>query len=107
MAWLFLRRDQKWTGIILLAASTTFLLGALVDGYEDLAPRQSAKIVAAKMQPLLRPGTAVYSVKHYEQSLPFYIGRPVTLVAYVDEFDLGIRQEPAKAIADLATFRAE
>jgi 4-amino-4-deoxy-L-arabinose transferase-like glycosyltransferase len=107
VAWLFLRRDRKWTGVIVLAASTTLLVSAIEDGYEDLSPRQSAKLVAAKMRPLLQPGTAVYSVKHYEQSLPFYIGRTVTLVDYVDEFDLGIRQEPAKAIADLATFRAE
>ena len=107
MAWLFLRRGQKWTGIVILAASMTVLVSAIEDGYEDLSPRQSAKAVAEKMRPLLKPGTSVYSVKHYEQSLPFYIGRTVTLVDYVDEFDLGIRQEPAKVIPDLATFRAE
>ena len=59
------------------------------------------------MLPLLGPATRLYSVKHYEQSLPFYLGRTMTLVAYIDEFDLGIRQEPGKFVPDLATFRAE
>jgi 4-amino-4-deoxy-L-arabinose transferase-like glycosyltransferase len=106
-SWLMLRRDRKWTGIVVLAASTTLFTSAIEDGYHAVSPRQSAMEVAAKMRPLLKPGTRVYSVKHYEQTLPFYLGRTVTLVDYVDEFDLGLRQEPARAIADLATFRAE
>jgi hypothetical protein len=63
--------------------------------------------VAAKARPLLKPDTRFYSVKHYEQTLPFYLGRTVTLVDYVDEFELGIRQEPQKVIARLADFRAD
>jgi 4-amino-4-deoxy-L-arabinose transferase-like glycosyltransferase len=106
-SWIFLRRDWKWTGIIVLAAASTFFTSAIEDGYEKVAPRQSSKEIAATLRPLLKPGTRVYSVKIYEQSLPFYLGRTVTLVGYVDEFELGIRAEPAKAIADLATFRGE
>jgi 4-amino-4-deoxy-L-arabinose transferase-like glycosyltransferase len=106
-AWLLLRRGRKATGIIVLAAAATLFISALEDGYEDFAPRQSSKDVAAKMRPLLKPGTPVYSVGLYEQSLPFYLGRTVTLVQYVDEFGPGIRAEPHKAIADLASFRGQ
>jgi hypothetical protein len=40
----------------------------------------------------------------YEQTLPFYIKRTVTLVAYEDELAFGIKQEPEKQIPDMATF---
>ena len=31
---------------------------------------------------------------HYDQTVPFYIGRTLTLVAYVDEFETGQKAEP-------------
>ena len=34
----------------------------------------------------------------YDQTLPFYLKRPVTLVQYVDEFALGLDVEPKKGI---------
>jgi hypothetical protein len=43
-------------------------------------------------------------VQTYEQSLTFYFGRPVTLVAYRDELALGLDQDPAAGIADVAAF---
>jgi hypothetical protein len=64
-------------------------------------------VVAEKMRPWLTPATRVYSVGHYEQSVPFYIGRTMTLVEYVDEFGPGIQSEPAKAIARLRDFPPE
>ena len=47
-----------------------------------------------------------YSVGTYEQTLPFYIKRTVTLVAFGDELSFGIQQEPGKAIATLETFKS-
>lgn len=38
------------------------------------------------------------------QTLPFYIKRAVTMVAYKDELGFGIAHEPEKFIADLAAF---
>jgi hypothetical protein len=63
--------------------------------------------VAQVMKPYAGPGTRVYSVGYYDQTVPFYIGRPVTLVEYVDEFETGLRAEPGLAIAKLADFPAE
>jgi hypothetical protein len=40
----------------------------------------------------------------YEQSLTFYLGRPVTLVDYRDEFDFGLQQEPELAIDTIPAF---
>jgi len=41
----------------------------------------------------------------YEQSLTFYMGRPVTLVAYLDEFEFGLQPQPQLAIPTVAAFR--
>jgi hypothetical protein len=50
------------------------------------------------------PAVKVYSVGIYEQSLTFYLRRPVTLVDYRDEFDFGLKQQPELAIPDVPAF---
>ena len=47
-----------------------------------------------------------YSVKMLDQSVVFYLARPVTLVAYMGELADGIATEPDKYIADMSTFEA-
>ena len=37
----------------------------------------------------------------YDQTLPFYLRRPVTLVQYTDELALGLAAEPEKGIAQV------
>ena len=46
----------------------------------------------------------MYSVATYDQSLTFYLRRPVTLVAYRGELDYGLRKAPGAEIADVAEF---
>jgi len=68
-------------------------------------PRQrslEALISAAAAQ--LHSGTTIYCVDDYEQSIPFYLKRPCTLVGYRGELDFGLRQEPGRWIPDLAQF---
>jgi 4-amino-4-deoxy-L-arabinose transferase-like glycosyltransferase len=45
-----------------------------------------------------------YSVASYDQSVPFYLGRSVTLVAYKDELAPGIAAEPGKYIGTVDEF---
>ena len=45
-----------------------------------------------------------YSVGSYDQSVPFYLGRPVTLVAYKDELAPGIAAEPHKYVGTVDEF---
>lgn len=44
----------------------------------------------------LDPAFPVYQVASYDQTLPFYLGRPTPPVAYRDEMDLGLDAEPQK-----------
>src|SRR5262245_18646223 len=45
-----------------------------------------------------------YSVASFDQSVPFYLGRPVTLVAYKDELAPGIAAEPGKYVGSIDEF---
>ena len=104
---MLLYKGHRMLAIVLIATGTVFSIDSLEDAYEVLSPRQSGQLVASKMKPWLTPDTRVYSVGHYDQTVPFYIGRTMTLVDYVDEFEMGIRAEPHKSIARLDDFRAE
>jgi aminoarabinose transferase-like protein len=45
-----------------------------------------------------------YSVASFDQSVPFYLGRPVTLVGYKDELAPGIAAKPGKYVASVEEF---
>jgi hypothetical protein len=46
----------------------------------------------------------IFAVQSYQQSLVFYLQRPVVLVDYRDEFDLGLTQDPERGMATLQQF---
>ena len=47
-----------------------------------------------------------YSVLSYEQTLPFYLKRTLTLVANQNEMDFGLEHEPQKWIPTVDEFKA-
>jgi 4-amino-4-deoxy-L-arabinose transferase-like glycosyltransferase len=103
-ATMLLRAGLRWVAIAVVALANVLMIDCIEDVYEHLSPRQSGFIVAEKMRPLLKPTTRLYSVSHYEQTVPFYIARTMTLVDYEDEFQLGISIEPERAIETRAEF---
>lgn len=82
----------------------TTLLAAL--GHNALAPSYSAHGLAQQIKPHLAPGTPFYSVRNYDQALPFYIGRVMTLVEFTDEMAFGLQQEPQLWLPDMQRFSA-
>ncbi len=96
-ALLFLGR--RWISLVGLAFASLLMMEFLVYAYEELSPRQSGLEVARVLRPLITPETRLYSVGHYDQSLPFYLGRTMKLVGYVDEFETGQKAEPSCCIA--------
>jgi len=97
-------RGWRWPGIAATAFAGVLLLGCLVEGYKCLTPRQSGYEVAQKLKPLLADSPRIYSVDLYDQTLPFYIGRTVTLVHWYDEFETGIEAEPARVVKEIEGF---
>lgn len=47
----------------------------------------------------LTPDTRLYAVGMYDQTLPFYLRRTVTLVEHMDELEFGLKQQPELWIA--------
>lgn len=95
-----------------LAAVTGFSLAALVanllvlNGHDSFAPSLSSYAIAQRLRAVVPAGVPFYSVRTYDQTLPFYLERTFTLVEFRDELDYGLRQQPELAIHDLQEFRA-
>jgi 4-amino-4-deoxy-L-arabinose transferase-like glycosyltransferase len=90
----------KTGGIAALALSSLVGLQLAAVGTDAFAfVRSAAPILRdaerANGQPL-DPGSPVYQVASYDQTLPFYLRRPTPLVEYRDEMSLGLAAEPAK-----------
>jgi len=93
-----------------LSVSLTALVAAMLvlTGHDTLAEARStaplvSRIVAANGA--LRADVPFYTIRMYDQTLPYYIGRTVTLVEHYDELAMGIADEPDKAIATEAEWR--
>ena len=101
-----LARGRRLLALASASLATVAALHCVAAGYGRLTPRQSSATIAPIVQAHLAPGTRLYSVGFYEQSLTFYLGRTVTLVAFDDEFGPGLRREPHRSIARLEDFAA-
>ena len=78
----------------------------LLVGARALAPLYSGASLAAQIRHAIMPATQLYAVRTYDQTLPFYLGRTMTLVETRGELDFGLRLEPDKGVATLAAFVA-
>lgn len=102
LAW----RSRALAAVFVLSAAV-FLAGqGMLLGHERLGRANSAHYIAGQVAPLLRPEVPFYSVGTYEQTLPFYLRRTVTLVAYRDEMGFGLDREPEKGIPTVEAFAA-
>ena len=105
---LFKEKQAEMTmALVVLGAGgfLTTMIGLL--GHESLARSNSSAYLAEQIKPMLRADIPMYSVKTYDQTLPFYLNRTMTLVEYKDEFEFGQRQQPEKSIPTLAEFEVK
>jgi len=70
-----------------------------------VSPLYSGASLAAQLSPAIMATTPIYSVRTYDQSLPFYLGRTMTLVETRGELDFGLTLEPQKTLASLEAFQ--
>jgi hypothetical protein len=90
--------------VLTLGAAALFLSAATLLGHEALGRWNSAHYIAGEIRGQLKPDAPFYSVGLYDQTLPFYLRRTVTLVAYADEFEFGLAQEPERRIDTIEAF---
>jgi len=90
--------------ILSLAMGGLLFSQLILLGHDSLAPANSAYRIVERIRAEVPPGVPFFSVNTYDQTLPFYLKRSVTMVVYKDELGFGIEQEPHKFIPDLAGF---
>jgi len=73
-------------------------------GFQTQTPFRSSHEMAKAITPHLKPGSEIYSVGYYPQSLPFYLNRTIHLVMDKGELAMGIRLEPERYIPDASSF---
>lgn len=78
----------------------------VVLGHDSLSPRYSAYHAVELARPGLPADAPFYAVRQYDHTLPFYLGRTVTLVGVSDELAGAIAWEPHKYVARLEDFAA-
>ena len=97
-------RGRRDTALLCIGAGmlATTLLAAL--GHNTLSPSFSAAGLSRQIQPHLEKDIPFYSVLDYDQALPFYTKRTMTLVGFADEMAFGLQQEPQLWFSTLPEF---
>ncbi len=110
-AFLLLRRGTPATKTLgIVALSLGMVAGTQIGfiGYDAFRVTRSAYDLVRAAEDAnggpLDPRVPVYQVRAYDQTLPFYLGRPTTLVAYRDEMALGLDAEPERGFATEASW---
>lgn len=95
---------QATVATLLLAAGLLIGTQIVTSGAQAFSPVYSGRSLAAQIAPYNKPQVPFYSLNDYQQSLPFYLKRTLTLVAYQGELYYGIQRAPQQWIPDLDTF---
>jgi 4-amino-4-deoxy-L-arabinose transferase-like glycosyltransferase len=96
----------RFWGVALLALSTLGFLQVEIRGFDAFSTTRSAWDIlrAAQAGGALAANVPFYQVEMYDQTVPFYLGRPTPLVEFRDELSLGLDAEPAKGFATTAAW---
>jgi 4-amino-4-deoxy-L-arabinose transferase-like glycosyltransferase len=97
-------RDKRDLAVIALAVAGFGTTHLMLAGFEPIGQARAGVSMLPAIAAQLQPKSTVYSVGIYEQSLTFYLQRPVVLVNYLDEFAFGLEQQPALAIPTVDAF---
>ena len=86
----------RFWGASFLALSTLAAVVLAVAGFQAFSPTRSTSAIlrAAQVDAPIRPAAHFYQIAMYDQTIPFYLGRTTTLVAFRDELGPGIDAEP-------------
>src|SRR2546427_90570 len=102
-----LRRTRREASIAVLGLGSLLAAQLALSGAhvldENYSSERLIKPVAGRELRFPRDAP-FYSVATFDQSVPFYLGRPVTLVGYRDELAPGIASEPGKYVGSVDEF---
>lgn len=103
-----IRRGRRTAAVLLLAFATLISVQLALTGHDELAELRSAEPlltrISAQYGPLRRD-VPFYTIRMYDQTLPYYLGRTVIQVDHPDELAMGLASEPDKGIATIGEWR--
>ncbi|MGE0072125.1 MAG: glycosyltransferase family 39 protein [Thiomonas sp.] len=94
LAWWWEARGRRSAAVLATAIAMTLGFSLGIQQFQILGRTASTKDVVQAIRPWLHPGQPFYTVGTYDQTLPFYLNRTVTLVGYEGELHFGITQQP-------------
>ena len=71
----------------------------LLAGYAAVPPARSARELVRAVRPFVGPGTALYSVGQYRETVSPYLGRTLQLAGYEGELQFGLSEEPWRRLS--------
>ena len=108
LGWWWLTRAKRTAAILAVALSSLVGAQLVLTGHDELAESRSTAPVLARVVAAHGPlSTEVpfYTIRMYDQTLPYYLGRTVVQVNHPDEMAMGLASEPEKAIATVDEWR--
>jgi 4-amino-4-deoxy-L-arabinose transferase-like glycosyltransferase len=100
----FCRLGNRGAALLGMGFGGLLAIQMVLTGHEALSPAYSAYYIARDIKPHLAGNMPFFSVRTYDQTLPFYIKRTVKLVAFQDELAYGLEQEPRLWLPDIPSF---
>ena len=109
-AWWLSQKSRRIDAVVVAATLATAATSTLMIGYGALSPSTSSQQLVVDFlaaEPQYRQDDVFFSIGMYEQTLPTYLKRTVTLVDYLDEMGLGAAAEPDQVRFNFDDFAAE
>ncbi|WP_171014049.1 phospholipid carrier-dependent glycosyltransferase [Chitinivorax sp. B] len=105
LAWWSAHRQRIDHTLMAIALGGVLASSLFLSGHNSLAPSNSSYHLVEQIKDKLQPNAPFFAVNTYDQTLPFYLKRTLTMVNYADELELGQTHEPDKAIRTEAEFQ--
>lgn len=107
LALIYARQMKRDLMVLALAVASFASTELLMAGFEPIAKARAGVNLMPQITAELKQPATIYSVGIYEQSLTFYLRRPVVLVDYWDEFTFGLQQQPELSIPTIPQWVAK
>ena len=104
IAWRWEAQGRRCAAVMAVSVATTLGFSLGIQQFQILGSTASTKNVVSAIRPWIQAGQPFYAVGTYDQTLPFYLDRTVTLVEYQGELHFGIAQQPGLWVPTYADF---
>lgn len=97
-------RQQPVQAVICVAVVSFLGLSLLSISLGHQGSLRTGRSLAAQIPAHLAAHAPIFSVRTYDQTLPFYLRRTMILVGYRGELDYGLRHDPESGIGEVTAF---